>query len=154
MNSPDDHLLWFKEPRGNGSAERPELQNYIYNFDSAAGIVYTVDVRQPKGKKIHIVGMADGTPFSLAKHYKVALNSYRGNGGGELLTKGAGIPKEELDERRLFSTDKDLRFYLMKYIEKAEVVSPKPLNHWRFIPKDWTISAAKRDCKYLFDDGR
>ena len=154
MNSPDDHLLWFKEPRGNDSAKRSALQNYSYNFDSAAGIIYTVDVRQPKGKKIHIVGMADGTPFSFTKHYKVALNSYRGNGGGELLTKGAGIPKEELDERRLFSTDKDLRFYLMKYIEKAGVVDPKPLNHWTFIPEEWTLPAANRDREYLYDDGR
>ncbi|MDY5434948.1 MAG: bifunctional metallophosphatase/5'-nucleotidase, partial [Bacteroides pyogenes] len=81
-------------------------------------------------------------------------NSYRGNGGGELLTKGAGIPKEELDERRLFSTDKDLRFYLMKYIEKAGVVDPKPLNHWTFIPEEWTLPAANRDREYLYDDGR
>lgn len=64
--------------------------------------------------------MADGTPFSMDKMYKVALNSYRGNGGGELLTKGAGIPQDELKGRILFSTDKDLRYYLMQYIEKRE----------------------------------
>ncbi|KDS73316.1 5'-nucleotidase, C-terminal domain protein [Parabacteroides distasonis str. 3999B T(B) 4] len=40
--------------------------------------------------------MADGKPFDENKTYKVALNSYRGNGGGELLTKGAGIPQDEL----------------------------------------------------------
>lgn len=54
----------------------------------------------------------------MDKMYKVALNSYRGNGGGELLTKGAGIPQDELKGRILFSTDKDLRYYLMQYIEK------------------------------------
>lgn len=43
--------------------------------------------------------MADGTPFDMDKRYKVALNSYRGNGGGDLLTIGAGIAKEDLSER-------------------------------------------------------
>ena len=43
--------------------------------------------------------MADGTPFDMDKMYKVAVNSYRGNGDGELLTKGAGISQDELKER-------------------------------------------------------
>lgn len=64
--------------------------------------------------------MADGTPFRMDETYKVALNSYRGNGGGELLTKGAGIPQEKLKDRIIFSTDKDLRFYLMQYIRKRK----------------------------------
>ena len=34
--------------------------------------------------------------FDINKIYKVAINSYRGNGGGGHLVKGAGIPKEEL----------------------------------------------------------
>ena len=66
--------------------------------------------------------MADGSPFLMDKIYKVALNSYRGNGGGELLTKGSGIPQEKLKERIIFSTDKDLRFYLMNYIEKKKIL--------------------------------
>ena len=84
-----------------------------FNFDSAAGIIYTVDVTKPRGEKINIVSMADGSPFDLNKTYKVALNSYRGNGGGELLTKGGGIPKEELKSRIISSTDKALSDYVM-----------------------------------------
>ena len=49
-----------------------------------------------------IHSMADGTPFDMDKMYAVALNSYRGNGGGELLTKGAGIPQDKLKERIMF----------------------------------------------------
>lgn len=40
----------------------------------------------------------------MDKIYKVALNSYRGNGGGELLTAGSGIPQEDLKDRIIFST--------------------------------------------------
>ncbi len=113
MKSPDDHLLLFRKQRREGATDRASFQNFSFNFDSAAGIIYTVDVTKPKGEKVTIISMADGTPFSMDKMYKVALNSYRGNGGGELLTKGAGIPQDELKGRILFSTDKDLRYYLM-----------------------------------------
>ena len=152
MKSPQDHLLWFKEKRREGAEDRASFQNFSFNFDSAAGIIYTVDVTKPKGEKITIVSMADGTPFDLNKTYKVALNSYRGNGGGELLTKGAGIPQEQLKDRIIFSTDKDLRFYLMNYIEKKGTLDPRALNQWKFIPEEWTVPAAKRDYRYLFSD--
>ena len=127
MKSADDHLLLFRKQRREGATDRASFQNFSFNFDSAAGIIYTVDVTKPKGEKITIISMADGTPFSMDKMYKVALNSYRGNGGGELLTKGAGIPQDELKGRILFSTDKDLRYYLMQYIEKKGVIEPHAL---------------------------
>lgn len=150
MKSPNDHLLWFKDQRKEGAEDRASFQNFSFNFDSASGIIYTVDVTRPKGSKITIISMADGTPFRMDKIYKVALNSYRGNGGGELLTKGAGIPQEKLKERIIFSTDKDLRYYLMNYIEKKGTLNPRALNQWKFIPENWTVPAAKRDSEYLF----
>lgn len=152
MKSPEDHLLWFKEKRREGAEDRASFRNFSFNFDSAAGIIYTVDVTKPKGEKITIESMADGTPFSMDKVYRVALNSYRGNGGGELLTKGAGIPQEQLKDRIVFSTDKDLRFYLMNYIEKKGTLDPRALNQWKFIPEEWTVPAAERDYKYLFGE--
>lgn len=150
MKSPDDHLLWFKEKRRDGAEDRASFQNFSFNFDSASGIIYTVDVTKPKGEKITIVSMADGSPFDINKIYKVALNSYRGNGGGELLTKGSGIPQEKLKDRIIFSTDKDLRFYLMNYIEEKGGMSPKALNQWKFVPEEWAVPAARRDAEYLF----
>lgn len=150
MKTADDHLLWFKETAGEAATDRTAFQNYSFNFDSASGILYTVDVTQPKGEKVTILSMADGTPFGMDKMYKVATNSYRGNGGGELLTKGSGIPQDELKDRILFSTDKDLRFYLMNYIEKKKTLNPRALNQWKFIPEEWTVPAAKRDYEVLF----
>ena len=146
MKSADDHILLLnEEDKGFGRFKNPS-----FNFDSAAGIIYTVDVTKPQGEKIRIESMADGTPFSLQKIYKVAVNSYRGNGGGDLLTKGAGIPKSELSKRIVFSTDKDLRYYLMKRIEEVKTLDPKPLNQWRFVPEEWTRPAIERDYQLLF----
>lgn len=121
-----------------------------YNFDSAQGINYTVDVTKPKGEKLNITTLADGTPFDLDKEYVVAINSYRGNGGGDLLTIGAGIPKEELAKRIVFSTDRDLRHYLMKYIEEHGTINPTNAGNWKFIPEDWAKSASERHMKELF----
>lgn len=150
MKSPEDHLLWFKKKPREGAEDRASFQNFSFNFDSASGIIYTVDVTKPQGEKITITSMADGSPFRMDKIYKVALNSYRGNGGGELLTKGSGIPQEDLKDRIIFSTDKDLRFYLMNYIEKKGTMNPKALNQWKFVPEKWTVPAAQRDSVYLF----
>lgn len=150
MKSPDDHLLLLREEPREGAEDRAMFCNFSYNFDSAAGIVYTVDVTKPVGEKVNIISMADGSPFDMGKRYKVALNSYRGNGGGELLTKGAGIPQDKLKERILYSTDKDLRFYLMQYIEQKGVIDPQALGQWKFIPEEWTVPASRRDYELLF----
>lgn len=152
MHSPGDPLLLLRESSVSGAEERTFFQHPSYNFDSAAGIIYTVDITRPAGQKVTILSMADGTPFDENRMYKVAVNSYRGNGGGELLTKGAGISQEELKSRILFSTDKDLRYYLMQYIEQRQIVTPRSLDQWKFIPANWVKPAAERDYKKLFGE--
>lgn len=150
MSSPDDHLLLFKEQTSTGDKSRAMFANPSYNFDSAAGIIYTVDVTKPYGEKISIKGLANGAPFSLKQSYRVALNSYRGNGGGEHLTSGAGIPQDLLSTRIIYASDKDLRYYMMEYIRKQEFISPKILHHWQFVPHHWVDKAAQNDYKLLF----
>jgi 2',3'-cyclic-nucleotide 2'-phosphodiesterase/3'-nucleotidase len=86
----------------------------------------------------------------MRRTYTVVTNSYRSNGGGELLTKGAGIPQTELASRLIWSSDLDLRYYLMKAIEKNVTLNPVALNNWHFIPLEWTQCAALRDKKLLF----
>lgn len=148
MQSADDHLLLLTERKdGNGYT----FTNPSFNFDSAAGIIYTVDVTKPAGQKITIQSLANGEPFDLNKTYRVALNSYRGNGGGELLTKGAGIPQDQLKDRIVNATEKDLRYYMIQYIKDKKALSPQPLNQWKMIPEAWTQKAAERDAKLLFE---
>ncbi|MGL4852933.1 MAG: bifunctional metallophosphatase/5'-nucleotidase [Phocaeicola sp.] len=149
MMTPNDHLLLFKKPIS-GKAAR--LENLSFNFDSAAGINYTVNVTKPIGERVSILSMSSGEAFDENRQYKVAVNSYRGNGGGDLLTKGAGIPSEELVNRILSATDKDLRYYLIQHIEKKKSVEPMKYNNWSLIPEAWTVPAAKRDYKLLFGE--
>jgi 2',3'-cyclic-nucleotide 2'-phosphodiesterase/3'-nucleotidase len=149
MTSPDDHIMMLNDG-AKGDQQRFGFKNLAFNFDSAAGIDYEVDVTKPDGQKVRILRMSNGQPFDEHKTYKVALNSYRGNGGGELLTKGAGIPHEELDNRIIYRSEKDQRFYLMKEIEKKGVVDPQPNNNWRFVPTEWTKPALARDRRLIF----
>ena len=151
MKSPDDHLLLFAKGDP-AKGDYAKLENPAYNFDSASGIIYTVDVTKPRGEKINIISMADGTPFHADKTYKVAVNSYRGNGGGNLLTEGAGIPHSELTSRIVSSTDKDLRYYLIKAIQKRKKISPKVNNNWRFVPENWVVKASAKDRNILFSE--
>lgn len=150
MQSPADHILLFRPDFEKALEPWQRLQYSSYNFDSAAGLNYTVDVRKPKGEKVTILSMADGTAFDLQKQYRVAVNSYRANGGGGLLTKGAGIPLEKLKSRVLWTSDREMREYLRRDIARQSEINPHSINNWKFIPEDWVQQAATRDANILF----
>ena len=151
MHSPDDHIMLLNEYAKN-DMQRYGFKNLAFNFDSAAGIIYEVDVTKPDGEKVRILSMADGTPFDEKRWYNVVMNSYRGNGGGELLTRGAGIPHDELPKRRIYESEKDQRYYLTREIENLGVISPKANNNWRFVPEEWTKPALERDMKLIYGE--
>ena len=148
MKGPDDPLLLLSPMKNN--PEKMGFKNFLFNFDSAAGINYDVDVSHPAGSKISIRSMADGSPFSYQKTYKVAMTAYRANGGGELLTKGAGLTKEEIDQRTLTYSEHDIRHYMIDYISRMKNVTPEKMGQWRFIPVDWVEAAEKREREILF----
>ena len=153
MRGPGDFLLKYKLDKSgkpemrNGNAW---LKNQPYNFDSAGGIDYIVDVSKPEGNRVFIKSFSDGRRFEMKKTYLVALNSYRGNGGGGHLTEGAGINKEELINRIKSSTDRDLRYYILKYLETKKTIRPTALGNWKVVPEKWVRTARSRDYQLLF----
>ena len=149
MHSPDDHIMLLSNDDSDDK-QRFRFKNLAFNFDSACGIDYEVDVTKPDGEKVRILRMSNGQAFEPDKWYNVAMNSYRGNGGGELLTKGAGIPPEELKNRVIFRSERDQRYYLTEEIEKAGRLNPQAHHNWRFVPEEWTIPAIARDRQIIF----
>ncbi|NOR34536.1 MAG: bifunctional metallophosphatase/5'-nucleotidase, partial [Bacteroidales bacterium] len=143
MSGPEDNLLQFR-PDEPGRLAAP-----YYNFSSAAGIKYTVDVSRIPGDRVSIQSLSDGSSFNEMTTYSVAVNSYRGNGGGGHLTTGAGIPKEELANRITWSTDRDLRFYLMEYLQRQDTLYPRTRQNWACIPVHLTEPASLFDRKIL-----
>lgn len=140
---PDGHLMKIKE-NGKGGYT---FVNMAFNFDSAAGIDYDVNVEAPYGERVIIRSMADGTPFECDKIYKVAMSSYRANGGGDLLTLGAGIPRDSLDNV-ISQKSEDIRGMLYDYFKSGskEIVRAT----WNFIPEKKVERAIKRDRELLF----
>ena len=151
MTSPEEHALRLNDA-SKEDQQRTGFQYYTFNFDSAAGIDYEVDLTKPDGEKVKILSMSDGTPFDEKKWYKVVMNSYRANGGGELLTRGAGIPKDSLEGRVLFHTDLDQRHYLTEEIQRMGTIDPQPNHNWKFTPEAWVQPALARDRKQLFGE--
>ena len=149
MTSPDDHALRLNDA-SKDDQQRTGFEYYTFNFDSACGIDYEVDLTKPDGEKVRILQMSDGQPFDEKKWYRVVMNSYRANGGGELLTRGAGIPQDSLESRVLFHTEKDQRYYLTEEIQKMGIIDPKPNHNWKFVPEAWVKPALERDRKLLF----
>jgi 2',3'-cyclic-nucleotide 2'-phosphodiesterase/3'-nucleotidase len=149
MKSADDLMLQIAPMKN-----KPDMMgfaNFIFNFDSAAGIKYEVDVRKPVGERINIFCMDDGQPFDMEHKYIVAMTAYRANGGGELLTKGAGLTKEEIEHRIKAMSKMDIRYYMLQYIKAKGVIEPKPRGHWMFVPKEFTAPAIEREKKLLFE---
>ena len=151
MISPDDHIMLLA-PKVAGDNQRENFKNFTFNFDSAAGIDYVVDVTKPDGQKVHILQLSNGQPFDENAWYRVAMNSYRGNGGGELLVRGAGIPLDSIPQRIEYQSERDQRHYLTEKIEREGSITPKPLNNWRFIPEAWALPAIERDRKLIFGE--
>ena len=144
---------WIQDPQATGHAlllnKSGRLVNNYYNLDSAAGIIYTVDVTAEKGRRVKIVSMADGRKFDKRKTYKVALNSYRASGGGGHLEFGAGIPFHDIKSRILKSFDGDLRGLIIEDFENQYKSGAKmtlnPLGQWKFTPDGVAGEALKKD---------
>ncbi len=152
----DEHVLRIRkhdDPRNNQSGW--SFVNRPYNFDSAAGIVYTVDIDKPKGERVEISSLADGSAFDMAAEYKVAMTSYRANGGGGLLIKGAGIPASELEGRTIGKYEEIREFvyrFIIEYglIDQGTISDPKLIGSWEFVPEQEASRRIKADLELLF----
>ena len=126
-----------------------------YNFDSAAGLDYIVDVTRPVGERVVIKSLADGTPFSVEAEYNVAMTSYRASGGGGLMRYGAGIDTDKIDGRvvEYYPELRELIYeYLLKNgeIDPAKIGDPALIGHWEFVPADLASKALDQDMTLLF----
>ena len=160
MTNINEHLIYFKRDASGNLIFNNRYNSYdtltqTYNYESFGGLNYIVDVRKGYGERVNIISMSDGSNFDLNKEYKIAINSYRGSGGGGHLTQGAKIDLKTLQNMDLVikSTDKDLRFYMMKWFEEqTNSITVEKLNNWKVIPEDYLKAGQERDYKLLYPD--
>lgn len=138
------------------------FSNAYYNFDSAAGLDYVVDLTRPAGSMVQIRSLSSGEPFETEKRYRVAMNSYRGSGGGGHLTDGAKLSRDELGGRIVAVSEQDFRFHLMEWArhntnitgENPEsttlpVIRAELISRWSFVPAPWAHTATERESRLL-----
>ena len=155
-NSRGGHVLKIK----NASDPRTGQEGWSfiarsYNFDSAGGINYEVDITKPVGSRINILSMADGSAFSLDDWYTVAMTSYRANGGGGLLKQGAGLDSDAVKvriEKRYPEIREILYDFILehKVIDPQLICNPEIIGSWKFVPERLAEKALSEDIVLLF----
>ena len=119
--------------------ERWSFVNRSYNFDSCAGLNYTVDVTAPFGSRVCISGLADGSEFDMGARYNVAMTSYRASGGGGHLTSGAGLKDDAIAER-IVAKYPEIREMVYRFFCEKENVDTDDfsdvnvIGEWSFVP--------------------
>jgi 2',3'-cyclic-nucleotide 2'-phosphodiesterase/3'-nucleotidase len=156
VTRPGERLLKI-EPRDDPRTgqRRWSFPARTYNFDSAAGINYTVDVTKPAGERVSIASLASGAPFDPVARYRVAMTSYRASGGGGLLPRGAGVNTDDEPER-IVGKYPEVRTLIYDYIKEAGTVDPASVSdpalvgRWSFVPEKLAAPALEADMKLLF----
>lgn len=129
-----------------------------YNFDSAAGICYTVDITKPAGSRVSIQSLASGAPFDPNATYTVAMTSYRANGGGGIMPQGAGIVGDALLEERIIGKYPEIRNLIYDYIVEnggisvSAICDPSLIGSWSFVPTPLATKTLSRDYSLLFGE--
>ena len=122
-----------------------KLATATFNYTSAAGIRYTVDLTKPEGERVIIHSMSDGSAFDFNADYKVALNSYQASGGGNFIPVGLGWSQEQLEDNTLDTTPIDVRRYVAAYIKEQGTITPHLRGDWNIVPTDWWENAKKHE---------
>lgn len=156
ISSPKDHILKIKQRDDARTGQQGwSFVNRSYNFDSAGGIFYAVDVTKPFGERIHISGTAAREIFQADKEYTVALTSYRANGGGGLLREGAGIDTGHIEDR-IVARYPEIRELIYQYLLKKGAIKESVIGDqsviggWDFVPSAMAYPALNRDMSLLF----
>ena len=156
ISSPKENLLKIQNrPDPRNGRERWSFKGTAYNFDSAGGLNYVVDVTKPYGERIVIASLADGSVFDIDSEYNVAMTSYRASGGGDIMRKGAGIDTDRIGDR-VVEYHPEIRNILYDYlknngsIDPSIIGNPKVIGSWKFVPEGLAEKALDRDMGLLF----
>lgn len=156
VRNADDRLLKIIDrPDPRSGQKRWSFVNRSYNFDSAGGLIYDVDVTRPFGARVFIRSLADGSAFDENQTYNVAMTSYRASGGGGIMRDGAGVDTDKIHER-VVEYYPEIREILYDYLLKHRKIDPEVIGdrtvvgEWRFIPESIAQKAMERDMTLLF----
>lgn len=129
-----------------------ELENRIFDFMTAGGIDYTVDITKPVGQRVNVISMSDGTPFDADRLYRVGVSSFLASGGYEPFCEALRMSGSQMRRLEVVSTMSDYRYSLIsKFITSAEKNRPvhvETSSNWKLIPEGLAAKAVAK-CREL-----
>jgi 2',3'-cyclic-nucleotide 2'-phosphodiesterase/3'-nucleotidase len=143
-----DALEWsahYFSPYDFGRNAQPLIDPSVqgFNYDMAAGVTYAIDITKPYGQRIQDLRY-QGRPLADEQTLKVAMNSYRVNGGGGYdMWKGARVVKK---------SDQGVRELLAQYIKDKGTIRPRTDQSWKILPM-WVTDASRPDFERLVRRG-
>ena len=98
-----------------------------YNYDIAEGISYSIDMHEPEGARIKdLTLLSTGEKIKNEKVYKVALNSFRGSGGGGYLKN-----IELTDPVINYKSSQEIRNLIIEYLSSEPDHKFTANNNWQ-----------------------
>lgn len=97
-----------------------------YNFDTAEGVEYEIDLRKPVGSRIVDLRYR-GQPLDPARKLRLVVNNYRYNGGGGYsMLKGAKV---------LYRSSEEIRDLIIDWVTRHKGIPAIPSNNWKLLPE-------------------
>ncbi len=95
-----------------------------FNYDTAQGVEYEVDLRRPEGDRI-VNLKYNGQPLDMNQKLRIALNNYRSGGSaGYSMFKNAPI---------VWRSGMEIREMMIDYFREKKVLPSEPDNNWRLL---------------------
>lgn len=95
-----------------------------FNYDLWSGIDYTIDLREPEGKRVGEV-LFNGEPIRLEETYEVVMNNYRATGTGNFdYFKDCPVVKD---------IQSDMTELIADYLINHGIVQAKPMNNMKIL---------------------
>jgi 2',3'-cyclic-nucleotide 2'-phosphodiesterase/3'-nucleotidase len=96
-----------------------------YNYDTAQGVTYDVDLTQPAGSRIRNLRFR-GSPLQDEQPLRIAVNNYRAGGsGGYTMFRGTKV---------LWRSYEDIRELIIRYYSE-HALPAAPDRNWRVVPE-------------------
>jgi 2',3'-cyclic-nucleotide 2'-phosphodiesterase/3'-nucleotidase len=136
-----EHSARYFEPYDFGRSDRPLVNPRVpgYQFDTAAGVEYRIDVSAPPGRRVRDLRY-QGKPLEDAQRLRLAVNSYRRNGGG-----GYDMLK---DAPVLWRSEEGMRELLIAFARAERSLEPRTDGNWGLDPP-YLLHASRAACERL-----
>ena len=119
---------YFLQCPSDGCSGEPQTNPKVvgFNYDTAEGVDYEIDLRHPEGDRI-VNLKYKGQPLDMNQRLRIAVNNYRSGGSaGYGMFKNAPI---------VWRSGMEIREMMIDYFRAKKVLPAAPDNNWRLVLK-------------------